>query len=419
MQGCDIKKCIDYVENFDSKNIKVRFLFVNTSSGTLLMNSLINGHPQVLTMPVGMSTYSYLNHFFDENRQAKPDLKKCIEDFADSNFFTMGNLWGNMIPEENQTMEFRNKFIESLYEILSNLKEINNKNIFLAVTFAYANVKNLDISNIKCIFQHHHIMPFEFDFHNKCLKQGCILNLIEKDFPDYKVLMGIRDWTDAFISGIDANRKRANTLWDMTIPHILGVFELLLFSSYSLVIWKGLYKENLIFYKFEDIHLKTEETMHDIAKFLDVDYDKSLLESSFEGRLWYWNGFDLKKSQHGTNPNYKVNSWKTKLNDYQTKLLFVKLLNPLNKFFGYPEYHGVKNKGRLKKLLNFEKEFLIKMFKIRMKNHESIFNFIFKEIPKYKKDRKQILRVAESLAQILDKCENADEFTNYILNKPL
>lgn len=352
MEEQALEKYVDYVEGFDQKGIQIVFQFVCQNAGTLLLESLVNGHENVLNIPTALSSYNYFCEF--EDILIHNSLDKAVENFIKSDFFSSGHLWGNRTPEENLTKEFQANFGDILLDILKKVSQIDSKKFFLSVCFAYAHIKNIDISKVKVIFQHNHEFPVKYSFENYSLEVLYPFKALKRDFPSLKVVINIRNFIDCFFSCFNAVINR-DKLFSILSQDFLESFYKGFFRGYAIVILKNTLKENLKFVKFEEIHLNTEKTMRELSDFMGIEYSISMLESSYEGRLWYWDGYDKNDRKHGTNPVYDLNKWKSKFPDCESKVLLKSLFNALNRHFGYEEYNEIVNERDLYKLTMFDR----------------------------------------------------------------
>ena len=339
-----LEKYIDYIENFDEKEITVAFQFVSQAAGSMLQESLINGHEKVLSI-ISLYTpqYFYLEFLNDKELYS---LETAVHNFTDRLFkgwhlpstdnSTQKRIFSVSDLSNTEAMKkFKSDFETILLPILKELKIINRKNLFLASNFAYAHIKNIDISKIKVIFKHHHEPAFQYD--QNFSRKGFFLSLRD-DFPNMKVIANIRHFIDASIRNANSFEKLDAPSLEISHLFFEHFFWLWFYNVYDFLILEAVINKNIKFIKFEDLHLKTEATMRDIADFLGIDYQPCLLESSFEGELFYWAGYDGKETpKYGTNPNYNINAWKEFPIEPHTKLLYAQLFNSLCKHFGYEE----------------------------------------------------------------------------------
>lgn len=442
---------LDYIENFEDKGIKISFLFPVQSAGSFLLDSLINGHENVLSIPTFFSSYEYMDEF--ENNRNIP-LEQIVRNFTRSGFFThTQQVVGNKIPEENKTEEFFLQFESILLSILKNLTKLNSKNFFLAVNFAYAYIKNIDITKIKVIFTHHHKSPSLYSFEKCVIEETNIFKRINADFPDTKILITTRNFIEHHIRNMQICKSDPSGYLEVT--DFLSVYSMVGYY-YTALILQHIYKKNLKFIKFENIHLKTKETMEEIADFLGIAYDNSMLESTFEGKLWFWSGYNSlhQQAKNGINPNYDQNKYKKDFNDPIAQALYSKLFNSLNRIFGYEEYKDYKEIKNIYQLTQIEKSTLcLIFFNISMvspdKTQEnfSLFNSIkdiliyslkkiFLEqdfyylgnilmlinnikcyLFEYKKKRKEILNQLFMLSDKFDELNSIEEFANFWLDE--
>ena len=285
------------------------------SSGSVYLHSLLDGHPQIMTIPgvpqldsiihgTFKDTEDALNVFNNNNPKFYDTSKMSLMDPYSSGLYRLGENADEGIIT-NQDL-FSNYYFDNIHG-----KDLTPKNIILAFYIAYAKSHNIDIYNKKVILFHPH------DMH-----RTIAMNNI---FPDSKYLVTIREPVRGYYSRLNlmknksALRKIVNSHVGLLRDDANNVNELLEKNVSMKLI------------KIEDFAEHSKSIMQQLCKYLDIDYNLSLETSSFNSKL-YW----------GANPKYKNNKFSNirhidpipvKKNE---RVLFSIINHELNKITGYP-----------------------------------------------------------------------------------
>jgi hypothetical protein len=326
---------IDFIENFDSKNITIAFIIVSGKAASFLLHSLLDNHPEILIFPTVIAFYHDWYDFYPNSNNNKEFFDK---------FFSKGTInrnWRNNSKDSDSSeqVELRlDEIKECLLEIDRINKISNEKEFILAFHIAYSKVFNIDLSKIKALVVHHHYMKFDENnsevYNLEDLLSIYLSNKInifdksKKDFPNIKYLNSIREPMENIYS----------ICKDAIYPKILFPKITYMFFSYYFV-YKNIIQDKIIstynykFVRFEDLHTKTELVLKDIAQFLGISFRTSLLESTFNGKPWFGN--NPNKIINGTSPDMVTQKWKTELS-LKEKSLYFHILKNFFEPFGYP-----------------------------------------------------------------------------------
>ena len=214
------------------------------------------------------------------------------------------------------------KFKKYFFEFLKN-KEINSKNIILAIHYAFHKARGKNFSKIKYILFHVH----NFETFNKCFV---------KDFPNTKLILATRNplqnfWRKAYTEkNIEQNR------YDHSDQEYLKNFTYLnlnksIFLDVDNISQKLIYKNNSKIIKFEDLKLKNEKIIKKLCLFLKIKFKKKYLIPKFLGLEWWSH-----KNYKGFASN-KIFEPKLNLDPEDTKKFFIHEIFVLEKIF-YPFY---------------------------------------------------------------------------------
>lgn len=338
-----IDLAVDFIENFDKKNVDIIFLFTSIRAGSMLFQSLLDSHPQILTIPFIIPYYSRISNLKAEQHinfsEKKEDLISFFLNSAEISDYFIESFCKNGLGE-NKDKKFnfkRDLIFQSLSKILNKLKLINRKTFFLAYNLSFAIVHNIDFTKIKCIFSHEHIFRPLYDikqypinlyydlFRNYILynTNECI-KYIKEDFSDSKLIYMVRDPIEVNYRFIpDKITEKLNFHYFM--KNYLNSFIL-----YVDIHGNHSFANKII--KFEDLHINTEKIMKEVSEFLKIDFSEILLKSTLGGELWWGNDNLIPKN--GTNKNLIIYKWKDKIEELKDNL-FISALEKISKKFDY------------------------------------------------------------------------------------
>lgn len=301
-------------------------------SGSLFLQSLFDGHPQLVTIP-DIS----LNYQLDTETL---DVEKYIDNFLKNNPQIVDSSQGYLGQiGTNVTKLFGFEGKNNLWHDAQLLKErvlarlrlsksdhgqrISRKKFWIDFHFAYAEMLGMDVRKIKYIVFHQH--DYRTFSHQSALD----------DFPNMFYFAMIRDPREDWNSWKKVLELRKGSLSKLTYRYDLYANV----RQYSRYI-AGLYDfsqnfktRHLVTIDLNKFHLKNHCAMEAISRLLEIDFKPSLLLSTFNGQMWSGNsadrtaitGFDLTKS---------ALKWKIDLQQSEA-LLIERMLSSEIKFLGY------------------------------------------------------------------------------------
>jgi hypothetical protein len=342
------KYIVEKIDNFDSSGTNVIFSFVNGFSGSVLLQSFIDGHPEVLNIPNFCGIY-----FQWELILKKIEDKKVLVDKFMQTWLSVKD--GGSPLEGNHDELFYDNYKSLLLSVLDGIQNLDRKKFILAINFCYAIVKNIDIANLKVIYIHQHYYTsaalYSFEHFLGEGNQDLIYDETKKDFPMRKFIISIRHFMDSYNSTKNFYKRNKAYLGFVWGTFLNGLFEL----HYFLKLKQKMNKD-LLFVKFEELHLMHSTTMKKLAQFCNIDFLPILLESTFDGLPWYGNNPDNKIN--GINANFDTTAWQNKLDQHE-KILCANLYNSLCKEYNYPPFEIKNNNKNIYKLTKLENHLII------------------------------------------------------------
>ncbi len=340
----------DFCQQIEN-GIQVVFLFAIGRSGSVLLQSFIDDHPEVLMIPQIIDYYSY-----------NEELAKCnnfveLINFFMSKMYAKNSFFSNGLGENiDETFDKKEQlFAQTLLKTIEKLKVVDRKTFILATHYAYAIVKNKDLNKIKTIIIHqHHTRPFIFFvvmnpsnfnqlFKNLFLNKS-IMDLITSDFPDSKLIATVRNPYDLYLSYLSFEKKHNKPIM---FEHFYNKLYVTLFCYFDTCASK-----NIKYFKFEDLHKNTFSEMKSLSEFIGITFNEILLKSTIDGKLWWGN--NPEKIINGPQKDLDITKWKTLL-DYQSKLICNYLFKEIIEKFGYETTKNKENDNDIYK--PFKNEF--------------------------------------------------------------
>lgn len=262
---------------------KVLNIYVYGSSGTYLLQSILDNHPHILMMPIPQFIYYY--DFYDNNRGISGDelLSRMVDQWGvlfdakhkrhPDDEPTLGELHGldRMGPNKDQELRVdKDKFVSLMQEFLAENKNPGRKYFFQACHVAYAEAlgRTLETPEPWIVYQLHWPHPVR-------------TSKVIEDFPDARFIHMIRHPAKSLASffnglylgrGFDSNGYAARCI-DVILRGAPPVLE------------ENRKRTRAI--KLESLHTEAEPVMRRLTEWLDIPWDKTLLESTYNGLQWW------------------------------------------------------------------------------------------------------------------------------------
>ena len=263
---------------------KVMFINHFSVSGATLLFSLFDSHPNVLIIPAFLD----FPRFWKNNKLSESasfsEVVTCLSEweslFEKRNNSQIQNVGSN--KDESICIEDKAKFLGLLIENW-NASYISWPQLFFLVHDVYCQYRGVRTESITHIVCHPH------GFEN--------IHEMAESMPDSKVLHIIRDPRAANYS---YKRTCAKIERDMDVRQLLLGHKSELYFSYLpmrlfAIAKQRNYLDSEIAHKvirFEDLHINPTELMKDVANWMELNWDDSLMKSSFLGHPWGGNAVD-------------------------------------------------------------------------------------------------------------------------------
>tara|TARA_E500000178_G_C17001859_1_gene746093 strand:+ start:79 stop:1164 length:1086 start_codon:yes stop_codon:yes gene_type:complete len=334
-------------------------------TGTVFLHSLLDSHPQILTMPAVINFRNLLNkrnfytaeeafEIFDkENPKFYDTSLQKPSDVPDNGLYKLGD------NKDDKILTNKKAFKAFFLENLKSSNSITFKNVLVSLNIAYGKTHNKDINKCKVILLH----PHE--------KKDCIT--FNKLFENSKFLIPVRNPLNVYNSIIKMIKFRKKIRSQLYYP-----------SGQLIQFAKGLDdfrydKMNMHILKLENLEQNFEVEMKKICNYMEIDFDSCVLKSTFGGKKFWGNTYKNPREKYVPN---KINIEKTL--SKKDLIILSKINEKIMEEFGYNN-KSYTNKSEIFSTLNFffplddEIEFL-KNFKF--KNLNSYLKFLCYFLPK-------------------------------------
>jgi|SaaInlStandDraft_2_1057019.scaffolds.fasta_scaffold02407_5 hypothetical protein len=291
-------------------------LIATGRTGTDFLQSLFDSHPEVLTFNGTLFFYS----FWDNSVCVKAknfNTNDLLQEFIGKHIELLKSRY-DLMERKNQLGETFDQsldidliqFKKNASQILQN-RELNPKNILLAIYASYAICLGQDIRKKRLFFHHAH----HFD----------ALDPFLKDFPNSKVICMTRDPRANFVSLIEKWRPYSPTDNERHLYYCA----------------KRIYNDTTIMKKYnnEYIAIRVEDLnrgciFEKLCNWLDIAYNDCLKKSTWGGLLWLGDSLTSKNLSGGRSRDILKNKWEEKLS-FADKLIFNFILNKRLKHYNY------------------------------------------------------------------------------------
>ena len=260
---------------FDLKIVAIGH-FVSRS-GTIFIHSLLDNHPEVITVPATIDIAHLLVNKKLSVKEYYEIFEKYNPKFFDTSKFTQkdkhnSKLWSLGENKNEKIITNKSDFKNYFFQILKN-KNINPENILKTIYLSYSLCHNKDISKGKIFLFHPHEKKITLRF--------------DKFFKKTRYIIPVRNPIKVYESII----RQVKTITKVRGENYYPSGQLI----ESALDIDDFYKNNLNMYfiKMEDFNKNLEEEVIKLSKYLDIKFKTSMLESTFGG-LKYW-GNDASK----------------------------------------------------------------------------------------------------------------------------
>ena len=269
-----IKNNLSYNDLFNHvEKIEKVLLIAVGRAGSDFFHSLLDEHSQIVQFP------GYLNiHEFWNKSLCKNSVNDIIHEFiwstSSSHHIGIFKSYYNKTERWEQLGDNRDEYFEVNIDIfinhficLMNKKKLNSKNFFIAIHTAYALTIGIDINKTKILFYNiHHIVKLK-DF--------------KKDFDKFSIIATIRYPINTISSSVNNYLQNSEqSSYGISMGNILSriYYETEEIDEYSI---------DITIIKLEDLHIFSVEILNNFCKKYKLEFQNSLMKSTFGGKKWW------------------------------------------------------------------------------------------------------------------------------------
>jgi len=273
-------------------------------SGSVFLQSLFDGHPEVLTLPTINFNYSLklsldkVENTIDEFINSHPEIFDTSQGyFGNKNNIDSPKLFGGNGNKHLQIDKnnFRRILLEDEFrDFVLTGEKITKKAFYIGVHKAYAKINSWNLIDLKYIIIHEHGY---IGGHQEAIS----------DFPELFYFATVRDPRESWLSWKIRCENYAGDFWSLLKKYFLYTFlaEFLIAIRNLMKIQEKINRDHLIIIDLNRLHEINELGMKDLCRILKIDYNRTLLKSTFMGYEWKGNasdgssssGFDVSKAR--------------------------------------------------------------------------------------------------------------------------
>ena len=279
------------------------FICGHRRSGTTLILSLLENHPQLLVYPPDSGFFYAYYPVYEEDKYSDRDRIDQIVNFSIGNLEELLATLSDAAQDEINFPfdEFRKAFIK-----LATKGAANSKELLKALILAY-----------KSVYDHPQNPVYWVE---KTTSSEIYAAEAQRWFPAARFIHIVRDPRDNWASlksGWDVRFKYHNDSLDRLMHSMIerGSFGFQLALQNPRRIGEGAYKV----IRYEDLVTDTEMVMRDVCEFLGIYFHETLLSPTVCGKLWAGNNYSGDNFTHPSTQN--VGRWDKRITEEEAQLL--------------------------------------------------------------------------------------------------
>lgn len=299
------------------EQLPIVFLQGAGRSGSDLLRTLLDNHDEIVVLPFNdkFNTIWIKNELNDES-SVDEVVEKVLYSSKIVNF--KQDFFINMGARQDYSMINWNAYEKFFRQFLSK-NNVCSRNARIAIYYAFAKILKKDFQKLKIIIAD----GFYSDY----------TSFITKDFPDARFIHILKDHRSNIYSLKEYYRRSLGTMYPLS-GTIRNVFFLIL-EDYMITNMKMLhrnketFKERLKIVKHEDILAAPEKTISSLCRWLDVEFNKNLLETTRIGKPSLSSSAFNETGITGINPEF-ANRWKTQMPSTEIRMIEFLFKNSMN-----------------------------------------------------------------------------------------
>lgn len=315
----------EFKKRMENNELKVVFQMVVGRGGSLLMHSLLDTHPSVLTYPGILNFYTDIWPALQKSPGKEID---CISEKMEFWIEEMQpyNINRYLGKENNEEIKINCKEIATNISILLNKDFTNRKSVFIALQYAIADYFGFDTVSLKVIYNHEHTTD----------PTPALAGAVISDWPNAKFLCMLRDPRSNYIALHNWEQKRIEQQLhaDESHRYIPGLYADLCYFWYSKLIGTAIaFSDNFLVVRLEDLQKNRVTLLENLCQLLGIHYTDTMLQTTFLGKTWHGDNFSPKGS--GIRNSADPKKWQSTLTELQKSVFEIVLKKEL-KILDYP-----------------------------------------------------------------------------------
>lgn len=296
-----------YLKEHNLEEPRMIAIIEGTGSGTKLLQSLLDSHPEVCMIPgyALMYFYPYWEEYI---------TKKKINDWAivlESVINTFSSIFDTSINPGSETLDQLgenqdeslsvdiDKF-RSFFLLFTKGESVTAKNSLIAIHYAYAYATGESLSTKKAIVYHIHVFFYAKKY-------------LYRDFPNLQVIAAIRDQRANIRKRVQNSIIKPNQTKlrdsDEFLMRQTAYRHIIRFTSEGLDSLSPISRDKVRVFKHEDLVTRLEQVMLNLAQFLNIEFTNSLLKPTWGGLVWQTTYYDFDSKASVANPSVLSKDW--------------------------------------------------------------------------------------------------------------
>ena len=324
------------------KNLKVLAILNGTGTGSKLLQSYLDGHSKIITIP-GLILMYYYPHWKKITKN-NTDISYIIDEFfkLHPSLINTENLPGsdtlNKLGEnKNYSIKLdHNEFKKNIISYMSG-EEINSKNFFISIHLSYYQTIKFNIENIQIISYHIHTHYFLSD--------------LTKDFKNIYIISMLRELKSNVKKRIFNSFQKPNKFYlnktDSIILRRISYKNVIYQSFENIDVLKKFKKFPIMAIKHEDFLTRKNEIIIKLCTYLNINSEDILYESTYNKLKWNPEFYNIKKFKNGVSKNI------TDINKEDYFFYEIFWMDSLNSNYNSKYNYQKKNKSILSLFLTF------------------------------------------------------------------
>ena len=296
------------------------FILGSHKSGSSLLRSLLDSHPELFVIPTEIHYFQYTGHWVDYRLRYALPKKMDREAKIDSLI--------NLIKKKNSHIDpYADSVIKGQFDVAKFEKFIENNSWKSDRELFELYVKAIHLSLIG------EPLPPHLHFVEKSVENAEFAVFLKQMFPNCRFIHIVRN---PYASLVAIRKSKTKNNYPLIRDFILS-----LQNSYYYLYKNQKMLENYLIIRYEDLLLSTEETMSKITDFLKIEFTRLLLTPTVMSKPWGGNSSNNGKfSKVSSEP---LKKWRKQISTLEVELVNT-FFDSILKDYNYEQLEATKSK---------------------------------------------------------------------------